>query len=338
MNVRCDVPLTSFNTFSVSCTAKYFAEITSEQELAEILSDKKFCNLPMLPLGGGSNILFTGDFNGLVLKINLMGIEFSNPGNSEIEVSVGAGEPWHDLVNLCIKKNYGGIENLSLIPGNAGAAPIQNIGAYGVEIKDVLKDVTVMNIHTGEKIILDNADCNFKYRKSVFKNEFRGEFIVLSIRLKLSEKPVLNTQYGAIEKKLESMGVEQPTIKDVGEAVCRIRRSKLPDPRKHGNAGSFFKNPVIRTAEFEKLKIKYPDIVGYPESGNMTKVAAGWLIDKAGWKGKRILACGVHDKQALVLINYGKASGKEILELADLISGDILNKFGIQLEKEVNII
>lgn len=338
MEIRENTPLLPFNTFRVNAFARYFAEISSEAELIELISDKRFINLPKLPLGEGSNVLFTGDFNGLVMKISISGITLKHLDDTHTIVEVKAGEPWHGFVEYCLGHDLGGVENLSLIPGLAGAAPIQNIGAYGVEIKDVLLGVTALDLGNGQHISLNNEECRFGYRDSIFKNELKGRTVVTSVRLKLSRDSKIKTAYGVIERELETMGVTNPGIKEVSEAICRIRNAKLPNPAIVGNAGSFFKNPVIPNRQFEELRENYPDLVGYPEDDSHTKVAAGWLIDKAGWKGKRHKNCGVHHRQALVLVNHGGASGEEILQLSEDIGKDIYSKFGIMLQREVNLV
>lgn len=328
--------LKSYNTFGIDVYANYFAEVKSHHEIIKVLKFSKENQLEILVLNGGSNLLFTKDFDGLVLKINTKGIETIEENNDFIQLKVQAGENWHEWVQYCMKHDLGGLENLSLIPGNCGTAPLQNIGAYGVEIKDVLVEVTALEIATQKIKTFSNSDCEFGYRESVFKNQYKNQFILLDVTFQLTKRNhLLQIEYGAIRSELQN--IDNPTIQDVSQAVVRIRQSKLPDPKIIGNAGSFFKNPVISLEKFQTLKKKFPEMPGYPFD-NQIKTAAGWLIEQAGWKGKRFGDAGVHAKQALVLVNYGSATGKEIYDLSQKIILDIYSKFGIQLEREVNII
>ena len=308
--------LLKYNTFGINAQAKYFAEVSNHVEIRELLADSRFRDTDKLFLGGGSNILLNKDYSGLVVKVNLMGIEVLKEDDQGYFISAGAGENWHDLVTYCIKNNYSGIENLSLIPGNVGAAPMQNIGAYGVELKEVFHELTAMNVHTGEEIVFSGTDCSFGYRTSIFKEKERGNYVICRVVLKLRKTPVFNVSYGAIQKELEVMGVTEHSIEHIGKAVCNIRRSKLPDPQDIGNAGSFFKNPIIDRSKYEGLQKQYPGIVGYPEIGSDVKVAAGWLIEQCNWKGKRVGDAGVHSDHALVLVNYGSANGNEVFKLS----------------------
>jgi UDP-N-acetylmuramate dehydrogenase len=302
------------------------------------LSHRAFAETQKLILGGGSNLLFTQNVNGLVLKNNLKGIELIKEDADFYYVKAAAGEVWHDLVMHCIEHQYGGLENLSLIPGNVGASPMQNIGAYGVEIKDCFQELEAMHIKEKTMHTFDRAACKFGYRESVFKQELKNQFVITAVTYRLNKKPVFKISYGAIEKELEQMGVKELSIRAISEAVCSIRSSKLPDPKVIGNAGSFFKNPEVVKSKFEFLQLKFPEIVGYPlENGNV-KLAAGWLIEKCGWKGKRFGDAGVHKLQALVLVNYDAATGKEIYQLSQKIMDAVLNTFGVNLEREVNII
>jgi UDP-N-acetylmuramate dehydrogenase len=274
----------------------------------------------------------------LVLKLNLKGIEIVSENEDFVKVKVNSGENWHEFVQWTLENDFGGLENLSLIPGNAGTAPMQNIGAYGVEIKDAMTELSALEIKTGEIKKFSNEECGFGYRESVFKNELKNQFIILDVSFKLTKRNhQLHTEYGAIRSELEKLNIQNPTIQDVSKAVINIRQSKLPNPKEIGNAGSFFKNPVISKAKFEELQKSYPNISGYP-NGDEVKVAAGWLIENAGWKGKRFGDAGVHEKQALVLVNYGNVTGQEIYDLSEKIIDDIFQKFGIRLEREVNII
>jgi UDP-N-acetylmuramate dehydrogenase len=330
-------PLQDITTFHAKVFAKYYTVFSSPEFLKQILSSPEVKSMPFIILGGGSNVLFTGNFNGVIIRNAIEGIDIIKEEEDSIYIKASAGEKWHDVVLYCVNRNYGGIENLSLIPGTVGAGPIQNIGAYGVELKDVLHEVEAMNINTLEIRKFSNAECKFGYRDSVFKEEEKGNYIILAVTLKLKKNPNVNVSYGTLSKELESMGVTKPTIKDVSNAVIKIRSSKLPDPDKIGNAGSFFKNPVIANSQFEKIKEQHPTIVSFPATDGYTKLAAGWLIEQCGWKGKRIGDAGVHKDQALVLVNHGDATGKEIYELSTQVIASVKEKFGIELEREVNI-
>ena len=331
--------LRNLNTFGIDVTAKYFVSISSVEELKELSNTHTFNEEYLLILGGGSNILLTKDFHGIVLKNNIMGIKVVEETENDVLIEIGAGENWHQLVLFCIKNNFGGIENLSLIPGNVGAAPMQNIGAYGVELKDTFVFLEAFNIEKKQIENFNSKDCRFGYRESIFKKELKNKYIITKVALKLTKPPhKLNTNYGDIQKELERLNISVPTIKDVSDTVIKIRRSKLPDPKEIGNSGSFFKNPIINKSDFEQLYLKYPTIAHYKVDDNSVKIAAGWLIEHAGWKGKTILSYGVHKKQALVLVNYGGSSGGDIYKLSLAIIDDIKEKFGIELEREVNVI
>ena len=328
--------LKSLNSFSIDVNANNFCSVESLSELLKFLKTKP-SNLFIL--GGGSNILFTKNVEGTVLHINLKGIEVLKESNFFSEVKVSAGENWHDFVLWSIDKNLGGLENLSLIPGNVGTAPIQNIGAYGVELKDNFVSCEAVNLSTLEIETFTNLECKFRYRNSIFKSEKKGEYIIISVTFKLTNKNhKIKTSYGDIKKQLEKNSIKHPKIKDISDAVIQIRKSKLPDPKVIGNAGSFFKNPIINSKTFSTIIKQFPNIPNYKISKEEIKIPAGWLIEKAGFKGKKFNNYGVHDKQALVLVNYGNASGKEILELSELIQKTIITIFGIKLEREVNII
>ena len=331
--------LQPYNTFGVNAQAKYFVEINSIEELKDALTFSKENTLPLLFLGGGSNILLTKDFDGLAIKLNLKGITEKEVNENEILVTAKAGENWHEFVMYCLNKNYGGLENLSLIPGNVGTSPMQNIGAYGTEIKDVFVNCQVLDLENLELSTFDLEKCRFGYRDSIFKQEGKGRFIILEVTFKLTQKDHhIKTAYGAIISELEHLGITNPTIQDVSKAVINIRQSKLPDPKVIGNAGSFFKNPTIPLAQFEELKQKFENIQGYP-NGNMVKVPAGWLIEQCGWKGKQIGNVASHKLQSLVIINAtGEATGKEIFDFSTEIINSVQEKFGIELEREVNII
>lgn len=338
MLIQENVSLKPYNTFGVDVNARYFSTTSSQEDLLQVLKWANETQQKILLLNGGSNMLLVNDWDGLALKIDLKGIEIVSSTEEHVIVSVQSSEDWHGFVTWCLANDFGGIENLSLIPGKAGTAPIQNIGAYGVEIKDVLTQLTAIEMATGKKRFFTNADCQFGYRDSVFKNQLKNQYLIAEVHFRLTKKKhVLHLDYGAIRNQLAENNIENPTIQDVSQAIITIRQSKLPDPSKIGNSGSFFKNPVISALEFDALKIQFPDISGHAVDDNY-KVAAGWLIEQAGWKGKRIGDAGVHEKQALVLVNYGQATGREIYDLSQAILDDVWAKFGIQLEREVNII
>ncbi|WP_294234581.1 UDP-N-acetylmuramate dehydrogenase [Chryseobacterium sp. sg2396] len=331
--------LKPYNTFGVDVKANYFAEANTVEELKEALHFSKENNLPWLFLGGGSNVLFTCDFNGLVIKLNLKGISVQPQNENEVLVTAKAGENWHEFVMFCLDKNFGGLENLSLIPGNVGTSPMQNIGAYGTEIKDIFVNCTVLNLETLEIETFDLEKCRFGYRDSIFKQEGKGKYVILDVTFKLTtQNHYIKTEYGAIQAELENSGIENPTIQEVSKAVISIRQSKLPDPKEVGNAGSFFKNPTIPSAQFESLQQRFENIPGYPNEDSV-KVPAGWLIEQCGWKGKQIGNVASHKLQALVIVNAtGKATGKEIYDFSTEIINSVKEKFGIELEREVNII
>ena len=329
--------LKNYNTFGIDVKAKNFVEVTNEDELKEVL--KQTYASELFILGGGSNCLLTKNIDATVVHVNLKGISIVNETEEEVFIKAQAGENWHEFVLHCIDHNFGGIENLSLIPGNVGTSPIQNIGAYGVELKDTFVECEAINVQTLETKVFTKKDCNFGYRNSIFKNEVKGQYIITSVIFKLTKQNhILHTGYGAILNKLEDSDIEEPTIKDVSNAIISIRQQKLPDPKEIGNSGSFFKNPIIATSRFNKLQEAYPNVPSYKISEEEVKVPAGWLIDQAGFKGYRSGDAGVHKNQALVLVNYGEASGQEILDLATHIQQQIEEKFSIRLEMEVNII
>ena len=333
MNIQQNISLKNYNTFGINVNAKRFIEINSTQELKQLLTKEKAIFL----LGGGSNMLLTSDIEKLVIHLNLKGITVNDTETDFVFITAEAGENWHDFVVWCISQNYGGLENLSLIPGNVGTSPIQNIGAYGVEIKDTFHQLEAIEIATGKTRIFKHKDCNFGYRNSVFKNELKGKFIITNVTFKLTKNNhKTNISYGAIKEVLKD--IKNPTLKDISNAIISIRESKLPDPQKIGNSGSFFKNPVIAIDLFKKLQEKYPNIPNYVVSTKEIKVPAGWLIEQCGFKGKRFGEAGIHEKQALVLVNYGNATGKEIYQLAKKIQQTVLEKFSITLEIEVNVI
>ena len=330
--------LKELNTFGLSHHSKYFIEINSVNDLIELQKKEEFKSEKKLILGGGSNILLTKDFNGLIIKNNIKGFKILKENESFIDLEIGAGENWHEIVLKCVEKNWGGIENLSLIPGNSGTAPMQNIGAYGVEIKETFLSLEALELKSGKIITFQKEDCKFGYRESIFKNEKKNQYIILNISLRLNKNPVVNIEYGDIKNILNQKQIKDPSIKDVSNAIIKIRQSKLPDPKKIGNSGSFFKNPIISLENISILKLKFPKIVHYKINDYEYKVAAGWLIENGGWKGKRINNYGVHKNQALVLVNYGGAKGIDIYTLSEEIIQDIKIKFGIELEREVNVI
>jgi len=330
-----NISLKEYNTFGVECYAKRFVSIDSFYDLQQLLKTEK----DLFLLSGGSNILLTKDIEKLVVLINIKGISIDRENKNTVHLTVNSGENWHEFVLWCISQDYGGLENLSLIPGNVGTCPIQNIGAYGVEVKDTITKVEAIEIETGKLITFANAECQFGYRNSIFKNDVKGKYIITSVSFELTKtNHQLNTSYGAIEVALQEKKITNPTIKDVSDAVISIRKSKLPDPKEIGNSGSFFKNPAISTEQFSQLQKEYPAIPSYKISEATTKVPAGWLVEQCGFKGKRFGDAGVHEKQALVLVNYANASGLEIYNLGKSIQQTVFNKFKIDLEIEVNII
>lgn len=337
MTILENVSLKPHNTFGIDAKAQRYVNISNTQELRDVL--KKFSSESLFILGGGSNMLLTKNIEALVLHLNLKGISIVEEKDATVIVEAKAGENWHDFVIYCLENNFGGVENMSLIPGNIGTAPIQNIGAYGAELKDVFHSCKAINIATQEEKTFLKEDCNFGYRESVFKQELKGKYIITSVNLKLTKNNhKLHLDYGAIKNQLSDFKIENPTIQDISKAVIAIRQSKLPDPKEIGNSGSFFKNPVISKSEFENLKQDFPNAPHYVVSENEIKVPAGWLIETAGFKGKRFGEYGVHNKQALVLVNYKNALGKDIYALAQLIQKTVKRLFNINIETEVNII
>lgn len=336
--IQTEIDLQPYNTLNISAKAKLFVSIESEEQLKTILNSPAVEDERVFVLGGGSNILFADDFDGLIIHMNIKGREVVRKTDEHIRLRVGAGENWHDLVRYCVDNGWGGIENLSLIPGLVGAAPIQNIGAYGAELKDVFESLDALEINGGKKLTFNKEECRFGYRDSIFKNELKGKLIVTAVELKLSKNPEVNTSYGAIQTRLEEKGITDPGIRDISDTVIEIRNSKLPNPADIGNAGSFFKNPVVSRKTYGKLQQEYPEIPGYPVDDNRVKVPAGWLIEETGWKGKVVGNTGTYKQQALVIVNHGGASGNEILELAKEIRKSVKEEFGIELVPEVNII
>lgn len=328
--------LKAYNTFGISVVASLFDSFSSCDELKSVLTENTYDSL--LILGGGSNLLFTQDFHGLVLKNEIKGFDIVEETEKHVIVRSGAGEMWHEFVLRCIKGGFAGLENLSLIPGSVGASPIQNIGAYGVEIKDVFHSLDAYHIPSGEIHSFNAEQCEFGYRESVFKRKLKGQYVITSVSFKLSKSPNINIAYGAIGAELLKKGISSPTIDDVSNAVIAIRSSKLPNPKEIGNAGSFFKNPEVRDEIVQNIKVQFPDVPAYKTSEFLYKIPAGWLIEQTGWKGKTMGNYGVHKHQALVLVNYGGATGKEIFELSERIIRDVQSKFDVNLEREVNIL
>jgi UDP-N-acetylmuramate dehydrogenase len=334
LKIQQNISLKVYNTFGISVNAKRFIEVTSVYELQQLLKTEK----ELFLLSGGSNMLLTKDIEKLVVHLDIRGVSIDKEDENAVYLTVNAGEDWHEFVLWCISNDYGGIENLSLIPGNVGTCPIQNIGAYGVEVKDTITKVEGLEISTGKLVSFSNAACKFGYRNSIFKNTHKGKIILTSVGFKLTKrKHQLNTSYGAIEAELASKKIVVPTLKNVSDAVIAIRRSKLPNPKEIGNSGSFFKNPIISKNLFLTLQKENPTIPNYPISETEIKIPAGWLVEQSGFKGKRFGDAGVHEKQALVLVNYGNASGKEIHQLAKKIQATVYNNFQISLEIEVNV-
>lgn len=337
MNIQENISLKNYNTFGIDVKARFFVEITGLVQLQKVLELKAYPK--KFIISGGSNMLLTKDIDALVMHIGLKGITVVEEDEQSVEVKVMAGENWHELVLWSLERGYGGLENLSLIPGNVGTAPIQNIGAYGVELKDVFVSCAAMDVKTGELEGFDNEACAFGYRDSIFKNESKDKYIITSVVLKLTKKDhVLHTGYGSIENELKEKGIVHPTIQDISEAVIAIRRSKLPDPKEIGNSGSFFKNPVISKKAFDRFIKKHPEAPFYEVDDNEFKIPAGWLVEQCGFKGKRFGDAGVHDKQALVLVNHGNATGQEILDLSKKIQEEVHKQFKIKIQPEVNII
>jgi UDP-N-acetylmuramate dehydrogenase len=328
--------LKRYNTFGLDYKTRTFAEISSEDQLVSLIKETDTSGNYCFILGSGSNILLTKDFDNLIIHSVIEGIQIEEKNTRYVIISSGSGVKWDDLVSWCVNRNYSGLENLSLIPGLVGACPVQNIGAYGVEGSDIIAKVRTVNLADGSVVEFSNNDCRFGYRHSIFKDELKGKYMVTRVYFKLSVTPVYNTKYGALDDEVLRLGGID--LKNIRQAVINIRRSKLPDPAIIGNAGSFFKNPVVENTIGENLKSRYDNMPLYQESSDKKKLAAGWLIEQCGWKGIRIGETGVHEKQALVIVNYGKATGQEILDLSEKIRKSVLEKFGITLEHEVEIL
>ncbi len=336
LEIKENFTLKKYNTLGIDVKTLYFAEYSSVIELIDFLNLHPKQDLPLIILGGGSNVLFTKDFEGYVLRPNIKGIEIIDDSDDFVKIRVGAGEDWDVLVDYCVDKNWGGIENLSLIPGNVGTCPIQNIGAYGVEVKDVITEVETLEIDSLKVFSFKNEECQFAYRDSIFKHKLKGKHIINYVTFQLNKQPVFKLDYGNLKEELGKCN--EINLKNIRQAVINIRESKLPKPEDIGNAGSFFKNPVVQNHKADELKKYYPEMPTYIQGNDLIKIPAGWLIEKSGWKGKSIGRAGVHNKQALVIVNNGGATGQEILYLAQEIQKSVKEKFGIDLEMEVNIV
>lgn len=337
LQVRFDVSLKAHNTFGVDVAARYFAEADDDQQVRQALDAARERKVPLLVLGGGSNLLLTADVDALVLRMASRGIRLLADDGQRVEIEAEAGEPWHPFVQWTLQQGFAGLENLSLIPGTVGASPVQNIGAYGVELKDCFLGLTALDRQSGEIREFDLQACAFAYRDSLFKRE-SGRWIILRVRFALSRNAALHLDYGPVRQRLAEQGIESPNASDVSRAICAIRSEKLPDPAVLGNAGSFFKNPLVPAVLAGRLRAEYADLVAYPQADGQVKLAAGWLIEKAGWKGFRDGDAGVHRLQALVLVNYGNATGQQLLALAQRIQADIAERFGVSLEIEPNVL
>ncbi|HSH52115.1 MAG TPA: UDP-N-acetylmuramate dehydrogenase [Bacteroidales bacterium] len=334
--IKENFPLKKYNTFGIDVNARYFSICPSKDELTQSINIHKKEKLPLMILSGGSNVLFTQDFPGLIIQPALKGIEVVNESSRAIQLKVGAGEDWDEFVEYCVEKGWGGVENLSLIPGNVGTCPIQNIGAYGVEVKDVITEVETLEIDTLKTHRFKNADCNFGYRDSIFKRTLKGKHIITHVYFRLNKKLNFILDYGNLRNELFKF--DKINLQNIRKAVIDIRNAKLPKPEKTGNAGSFFKNPVVDKNILKRLKLNHSEIPFYSVDDKIVKIPAGWLIEKTGWKGKKMGNVGVHEKQALVLINLGHATGKEVVQLAHNIQQSVLKMFGIELEMEVNVV
>lgn len=334
-----NVSLKGFNTFGIDAYAKYLGHVTEPAHLIAVLETPQYQNEQSYILGGGSNILFTKNFDGLIIKVDLKGIQIQEEDSQHIKVKVAAGENWHNFVLQAVANDWGGVENLSLIPGTMGAAPMQNIGAYGVEIGNIIDSVEAIHLESGTVKVFSRDECQFGYRESVFKRALLKKYFISSVTLRLTKiNHLLNTSYGTLKETMDSMNLTEVSIQSISDAVIQIRQSKLPDPSKIGNAGSFFKNPTISNLQFQSLKDSYSSMPGYPVDNQNIKIPAGWLIEQCGWKGKTVNNVGVHAKQALVLVNYGGGKGHDILKLSQQIQDSVFQKFQIQLAPEVNIL
>lgn len=337
MKLQKNISLKPYHSFACDETAAYFTIVQTKEALIESIHWATENNQPYLILGSGSNILFTKQFNGLVIKMELMGIQKIQETSSDVLLQVGAGENWSHFVSYCVHKSWGGLENLSLIPGTVGAAPIQNIGAYGVEVGEHIVSVQAFDTLKNEWVTIAQHDCAFGYRASIFNKE-ANRYIVYAVQFKLSKQPLLRTDYGAIKAVLHERGIRNPSVESIASAVTYIRSTKLPDPKKLGNAGSFFKNPIITTTQYDQLILQFPDLIAYPINDHNYKIAAGWLIEACGWKGVTKDQVGCYKDQALVIVNYGATKGKAIFDFSEAIIQSVQTKFGVILEREVNIL
>jgi UDP-N-acetylmuramate dehydrogenase len=331
-----NISLKPYNTFGLDYKASTFIVLNSEEELYSLIKERGIQKNSCFIMGGGSNLLITKDYKGTIIHPVIEGIRVEEKNDQYVVISSGCGIKWDELVKWCVNYGYSGLENLSLIPGSVGASPVQNIGAYGIEVKDIIEKVQTVNLVNGSIVEFTNNDCRFGYRNSIFKDELKGKYMVTRVYFRLSVSPLFNTKYGALND--EALRLGGLDLKNIRQAVINIRQSKLPDPAVIGNAGSFFKNPVVENSIAENLKSRHSDIPVYPDSSGRKKLAAGWLIEQSGWKGKRIGDAGVHDKQALVIVNYGNATGQEILDLSEKVKQSVLDKFGITLEREVEVL
>ena len=338
LEIKENINLKPFNTFAIEVYCDYFVEINSEKDFLDLLNNSIYKSQQKLIIGGGSNLLFTKNFQGIVIKNNIKGIKIVKETENEVLVRVAAGEVWHEFVLYCINKNFAGIENLSLIPGCVGASPMQNIGAYGVEIKEVFECLETYDMLNGDLRVFDKDACEFGYRESVFKNKYKDKFFISAVTFKLKKQATINTSYGAINTELQAMNIVSPGINDVSKAVINIRQSKLPDPKLTGNAGSFFKNPEVSGVKYEDLKKSFEKLIAYPLENGKYKLAAGWMIEQCGLKGYEQNGAAVHDKQALVLVNKNNAQGSAIFDLSSYVIKQVWDKFGVTLEREVNIV
>jgi UDP-N-acetylmuramate dehydrogenase len=338
MEVFENVSLKLHNTFGLDAKARWYSEIYTIQDIQQLMNDNRFKSIPKMVLGGGSNVLFTGDFNGLIIHNKIDYVKKVKENDNQVIVEAGAGMNWHSFVLYTLENNYPGLENLSLIPGSVGAAPIQNIGAYGVEMKNNFQELNAFDLESGFIKNFKAEECRFGYRDSIFKREAKNRYVITDVTFRFNKKSDLNTSYGAIREQLNTDQIQQPTIRDVSNAVIKIRKSKLPDPAIIGNAGSFFKNPEVKSELYQSLKEKFSGIVGYDSGNGNVKLAAGWLIEQCGWKGKRSGNTGMHAAQALVLVNYGNATGNELITHAKKVQKSVKEKFGVMLEMEVNVI
>lgn len=338
MHIQENVSLKQYNTFGIDVQSRYFVDIASIEHLHELVTHPKWQTIPKLVLGDGSNVLFSQDYPGLVIKMSLKGKEITAEDNQHVWLRMAAGENWHECVLFCIQHHLAGIENLSFIPGTVGAAPIQNIGAYGVELREVLVKLTAMRLSDGTLHTFEHSDCRFGYRDSIFKRELKNQFIIVSVDLRLNKTPIFRLDYGAIKETLAAMQIKDVSIKAVSDAVIKIRQQRLPDPKKIGNAGSFFKSPILPKQQFHAMYQQFPQMPYFLDDNEHYKIPAGWFIEQCGWKGRRLGEAGVHEQHALVLINYGKGSGRDIKQLAEQIQASVKDKFAIELIPEVNII